>query len=207
MICVNSSRDPRAGFQNGFWLIKILMFLGSIIGGFFLPWDVMATPWMIIGMVASFIFILIQLILIVDFAYAITESMLAKYEENDHKGWYICMLLLAIFFYAISLTGMVFMYIYYGKSTDVTQKPGCDRHNAFLSINIILIVIVSVLSILPPIQNKIPKSGLLQPAFLSMYITYLTWSAISNDTECTPTLEDIYTSLGGMSSIILILMC
>lgn len=66
------------------------MFLGSIIGGFFLPWDVMATPWMIIGMVASFIFILIQLILIVDFAYAITESMLAKYEENDHKGWYIC---------------------------------------------------------------------------------------------------------------------
>lgn len=67
------------------------MFLGAIVGGFFLPWDEMATPWMVIGMVASFIFILIQLILIVDLAYALNEWFLEKYEENDeHKGWYIC---------------------------------------------------------------------------------------------------------------------
>lgn len=37
------------------------------------------------------------------------------------------------------------------------------------------------MAILPPIQNKNPKSGLLQPAMLSVYIMFLTWSAITND--------------------------
>ena len=50
----------------------------------------MATPWMVIGMIGSFLFILIQLILIVDLAYALNEYFLEKYEENDHKGWYCC---------------------------------------------------------------------------------------------------------------------
>ena len=61
------------------------------------------------------------------------------------------------------------------------QQPGCTRHIAFLTVNLILIIVISILSILPPIQNKNPKSGLLQPALLGMYITYLTWSAITND--------------------------
>lgn len=66
------------------------MVLGGIIGGFFLPWDKMATPWMVIGMICAFVFILIQLILLVDLAYTLNEYFLEKYEEHDHKGWYIC---------------------------------------------------------------------------------------------------------------------
>lgn len=66
------------------------MILGGMIGGFFLPWDDMATPWMVLGMIASFIFILMQLILIVDLAYSINEHFLEKYEEDDHKGWQFC---------------------------------------------------------------------------------------------------------------------
>ena len=73
-----------------FWLVKILMVLGAIIGGFFLPWEQMATPWMVIGMICAFVFILIQLILLVDLAYSLNEYFLEKYEENDHKGWYFC---------------------------------------------------------------------------------------------------------------------
>ena len=73
-----------------FWLVKILMVLGAIIGGFFLPWEQMATPWMVIGMICAFVFILIQLILLVDLAYSLNEYFLEKYAENDHKGWYFC---------------------------------------------------------------------------------------------------------------------
>ena len=37
MYGVSSSRDPRAGLQNGFWGIKILLFIGAIVGAFFIP--------------------------------------------------------------------------------------------------------------------------------------------------------------------------
>ena len=46
------------------------------------------TAWMVIGMIGAFVFILIQLVLIVDFAYAWNDKFLEKAEEGS-KGWYI----------------------------------------------------------------------------------------------------------------------
>ncbi len=37
MIGVRSSKDPRAGIQNGFWAIKYLIIIASIVGAFFIP--------------------------------------------------------------------------------------------------------------------------------------------------------------------------
>ena len=37
MLCVRSSRDPRAGMQNGFWGIKFVIFIALIIASFFIP--------------------------------------------------------------------------------------------------------------------------------------------------------------------------
>ena len=45
---------------------------------------------MVIGMIGAFVFILIQLVLIVDFAYAWNDKFLEKAEEGS-KGWYIGM--------------------------------------------------------------------------------------------------------------------
>lgn len=70
--------------------MKILMILAGMIGGFFLPWEAVATPWMIIGLIASLVFILIQLILIVDCAHAINMHFLEKNDEVNHKQWHFC---------------------------------------------------------------------------------------------------------------------
>lgn len=37
MICVKSSKDPRAYLQNGFWLFKWLFVIGITVGFFFIP--------------------------------------------------------------------------------------------------------------------------------------------------------------------------
>ncbi len=39
---------------------------------------------------------------------------------------------------------------------------------------------LSVVSILPKVQEHMPKSGLLQSAVITLYILYLTWSAMAN---------------------------
>lgn len=37
MICVRSSKDPRAYLQNGFWVFKWLFVIGLVVGFFFIP--------------------------------------------------------------------------------------------------------------------------------------------------------------------------
>lgn len=87
MINVRSSRDPRAGIQNGFWALKYLIVIGGAIGAFFIPGGSFGPTWMYFGLIGGFMFIIIQLILIVDFAHRWAESWVAKYEETESRGW------------------------------------------------------------------------------------------------------------------------
>lgn len=87
MIGVRNSKDPRAGIQNGFWLLKYMVVIGICVGAFYIPEGSFGTTWMYFGMIGGFLFIGIQLILIVDFAHSWAESWVAKYEEDESRGW------------------------------------------------------------------------------------------------------------------------
>lgn len=65
------------------------------------------------------------------------------------------------------------------------QSDGCELSKFFISINLILVVIASGISILPAVQEHQPRSGLLQSSVVSLYVMYLTWSSLSNAaSEC-----------------------
>ncbi|XP_044267261.1 probable serine incorporator isoform X2 [Tribolium madens] len=187
MIGVKSSRDPRSGIQNGFWGLKYLVVIGGIIGAFFIPEGSFGDTWMYFGMIGGFLFIVIQLILIVDFAHSWAESWVGNYEETESKGWYFALLAITFLNYALTITGVVLLFVFFTKS------DGCDLNKFFISINLILSVVISVVSILPAVQEKLPRSGLLQSSVVSLYVTYLTWSAVSNSPEssCNPGLLGI----------------
>lgn len=57
---------------------------------------------------------------------------------------------------------------------------GCQLNQFFISFNLVLCFLVSVISILPRIQESNPKAGLGQSAMVCMYVTYLIASAVSN---------------------------
>jgi hypothetical protein len=69
----------------------------------------------------------------------------------------------------------------------------CKLHEFFITFNMILCVILSVTSVLPIVQEHQPNSGLLQASFVSLYIIYLTWSAMTNqpDPHCKASLSDL----------------
>ncbi|XP_070155901.1 probable serine incorporator isoform X4 [Polyergus mexicanus] len=182
MIRVKSSQDPRAPIQNGFWAIKYLLIIGGIIGAFFIPEKSFGSTWMYFGMLGGFLFIIIQLILIVDFAHSWADAWVANYEETESKGWYAALLGASFFNYAVSITGVVLLYIYY------THENTCALNKFFISFNLILCAIISIISILPAVQEYQPRSGLLQSSVLTLYVVYLTWSGISNspDRQCNP---------------------
>ncbi|KAM3595616.1 uncharacterized protein V6R79_000004 [Siganus canaliculatus] len=184
MIRVRSSKDPRAAIQNGFWFFKFLALVGITVGAFFIPDGTFTTVWYYFGVVGSFMFILIQLILLVDFAHSWNQSWLAKAEEGNSKGWYAALLSCTIFNYAAAFTAMVLFYVFYTKPDD------CTEHKVFISLNFIFCIIVSIVAVLPKVQEAQPSSGLLQASVISLYTMYVTWSAMTNNLNknCNPSL-------------------
>ncbi|XP_022623948.1 serine incorporator 1 isoform X2 [Seriola dumerili] len=89
--------------------------------------------------------------------------------------------------YLLSLVSLVMFYVYY------THSDGCTENKVFISINMLLCLAASVLSILPQIQESQPRSGLLQSSLVTLYTMYLTWSAMTNepDRKCNPSLLGI----------------
>ncbi|KAG9328830.1 hypothetical protein JZ751_010231 [Albula glossodonta] len=82
MIRVRTSKDPRAAIQNGFWFFKFLILIGIMVGAFFIPDGTFHTVWFYFGVVGSFIFILIQLILLIDFAHSWNQACLLSLVSN-----------------------------------------------------------------------------------------------------------------------------
>jgi hypothetical protein len=182
MLGVRSSRDPRSAIQNGFWFFKILIIIAICIGAFFIHDTSFGTALMVIGMIGAFLFILIQLVLLVDFAHAWNERWLGNYEESQSKIWFTGLLIFTGLFYIGAFIAIILFYVYYAHDSS------CGLHKFFVSFNMILCVIVSIVSVLPKIQEVNPRSGLLQSSVITAYTMYLTWSAMTNNqnTLCNP---------------------
>ncbi|XP_035039226.1 serine incorporator 2 [Hippoglossus stenolepis] len=184
MIRVRSSKDPRASIQNGFWFFKLLVLVGITVGAFFIPDGEFNTVWYYFGMVGSFIFIVIQLILLVDFAHSWNQSWLERAETGNSKCWFAALLSFTIIHYVLAFTAVVLFYVFY------TTPDDCTEHKVFISLNFIFCIIVSIVSILPKVQELQPSSGLLQASLISLYTMYITWSAMTNNPnrQCNPSL-------------------
>ena len=79
-----------------------------------------------------------------------------------------------------SKNGIIHKWQYSLNVSHLLQSEGCALNKFFISFNMILCIVVSVVAILPKVQEYQPRSGLLQSSVVSLYTLYLTWSAMSN---------------------------
>ncbi|XP_015269460.1 PREDICTED: serine incorporator 3 [Gekko japonicus] len=191
MVQVKTSKDPRAAVHNGFWFFKIAAVVGIMVGAFYIPEGPFTRAWFGIGTVGAFCFILIQLILLVDFAHSWNESWVEKMEEGNARCWYAALLSCTTLNYILSLVAVVLFYVFY------TRSDACPENKFFISFNMILCIAVSIISILPKVQEHQARSGLLQSSIITLYTMYLTWSAMTNepDRSCNPSLLNIISQI------------
>uniref|UniRef100_A0A8C9VYW6 Serine incorporator 2 n=1 Tax=Scleropages formosus TaxID=113540 RepID=A0A8C9VYW6_SCLFO len=186
MARVRSSKDPRAALQNGyaFWFFKFLILVGITVGAFFIPDGTFSTVWFYFGVLGSFVFIIIQLILLIDFAHNWNKTWLENAEEGNRNCWFAGLLSFTFIHYTLAFAAVVLFYLYY------TQPDACIEHKVFISLNLIFSIIISIISVLPQVQEVQPQSGLLQASLISLYTMYVTWSAMTNnpDRKCNPSL-------------------
>lgn len=90
------------------------------MGAFFIPEGTFGTVWMYFGMFGGFAFIIIQLILIVDCAHSMAEACVGNYEETESKIWYFALIGVTLLSYALTITLIVLLFIFFTGVTIVT---------------------------------------------------------------------------------------
>eukprot|EP00158_Paraphelidium_tribonemae_P003862 Partr_v1_DN26419_c0_g1_i1_m24149 putative serine incorporator len=183
-IGVRSSKDIRGSIQNGFWGPKIVLYILFMVAAFYLP----NSFFIVYGYLAMFfagLFIMIQLILLIDLAYRTSEKCLDEYENTGDQKWMVVLsggtILMIVAFFVI--TGFLYSWFAHG---------GCSLNQFFVTMNMLLAIIGWLTSIHPAVQEINPRVGLPQASFVAMYAVYLVFSAMSSEPndQCNPLIHN-----------------
>ena len=169
----------------GGWLVKVFLY-AVLLGLSFLPTNDNMTEYASVARGFSVIFLLLQVLIIIDFAYNVHEWLVAKMEaidedlqrngyeiglcSNSYRNFYLFLSFLLII---ISIVGLALQYKYFGGA--------CPLHNFFISETLVIGVIFILISMM-----NIVGRGLLPPSIIFAYNTYLCYGALTNnpDTNC-----------------------
>ena len=182
---VKDTRSKRAAIQNGWWGPKVLVWILLVVICFFIP-----NPFFIfwgnyVSLIGATLFILLGLILLVDFAHSWSETCLEKWEVSESNLWqYILVGSTAVMYIATAaLTGVMYAFF---------ASDGCTLNRLFISFNLALCIIITITCIHPAVQEANPRSGLAQSSMVAAYCTYLIMSAIGNhaNVSCRNPLHD-----------------
>ena len=114
---------------------------------------------MYFGLIGAFLFILIQLVLLVDFAHSWNSAWVENMEETGSKVWAALLLFFTFLMYGTSVAGIVCLYVYFTHGIKDATPSKCHTNKFFISFNLILCIIASVLAIHPKVQEHQPRSG------------------------------------------------
>ena len=179
---VSSSRNPRSAIQNGYWGPKIIAWLALIVVSFLIPDGFFMVWGNYISFIGAMLFLLLGLVLLVDLAHTWAEYCLAQIEDTDSRFWRFILIGSTLGMYLASIAMTIVQYIFFAKN-------GCSMNQAAITINLILWIAISAISVNSNVQEHNPKAGLAQAAMVAVYCTYLTMSAVSmepDDKQCNP---------------------
>lgn len=182
LLGVNSNHNVRARLQTRLWLLKFLLFSGTIVGCFFIPAQRLYPYW-IAALTFSSIFILLQAMLLVAWIQDYSEHWIKKYDESGSGVYKLLIIGCAIIAYGGTIAMTVIDFIYW-SITDLSAggvSSGCRLNNFFIGFNLTLMVCVSAVALLPKIREATPQSGLLQAGAVSLYNTYLVSTTVLSD--------------------------
>ncbi|KAK2746782.1 hypothetical protein FQN57_002824 [Myotisia sp. PD_48] len=185
LVGVQSSKDKRAGLQNGYWGPKVIIWLALVVLSFFIPEGFFIVWGSYIAFFGAMLFLLLGLILLVDLAHTWAELCLQKIEDHGSRLWKFMLIGSTLGMYLSSVAMTIVMYIFFAGSH-------CTMNQAAITVNLIMFLIISFISVQPYVQASNPRAGLAQAAMVTVYCTYLTMSAVSmepDDKQCNPLLR------------------
>ncbi|ORX37762.1 putative vacuolar transmembrane protein [Kockovaella imperatae] len=182
LIGVESTKTKRAAIQNGWWGPKILVYLVLCFLAFLIPNEFFMAYGSYVAPIGACMFILIGLVLLVDFAHTWAESCLERWEQGDSNLWQFILVGSTLGMFVASVVLTTLLYVFFAGS-------GCGINTTFITINLVLSIVSTLIAISGPVQEANPRSGLTQASVVTAYCTYLTASAVVNHNDtghCNP---------------------
>ena len=155
------------------WGPKVLLWLVLVVITFFIPNGFFMFWGNYVSLIGATLFILLGLVLLVDFAHSWSETCLENWEATGSNlwQWIIIGSTGGMYAIAIALTGVLYGFF---------AGPGCGLNQFFITFNLILCIIITAMCIHPVVQEHNPRSGLVQASMVAVYCTYLIVSAVGN---------------------------
>ncbi|KAF7316987.1 hypothetical protein HMN09_00433100 [Mycena chlorophos] len=183
LIGVKDTRDKRAAIQNGWWGPKVLLWIILVVVSFFIPNEFFIFWGNYVALIGATLFILLGLVLLVDFAHTWTETCIENWENDSSSLWQFILIgsTAAMYIFTITMTGLMFGYF---------AGSGCGLNRFFIGFNLAWAIVITLIAINPTVQEHNSRSGLAQSGMVGAYCTYLIVSAVSNHThesnKCNP---------------------
>lgn len=175
LMFLSTLSESTASFHHTMWPLKIILYICLLVFAFLLPNDFYSV-YSYICRFFSAVFLILQMIALIDSFYVWNENWVAK---NETK-YYVGIVILSLLSIATAFTFLGLGYGWYASGDD------CGLQKFFLSFAYILITAFTLIAI-----SDISEHGALLPsALVAGYVAYLVLVGLNSDPSSCNTLYD-----------------
>ncbi|CAK7332995.1 unnamed protein product [Dovyalis caffra] len=166
MIGVKDQNDRRDSWHHGGWIAKMVIWLLLVVLTFFLP-DAVISVYGILSKFGAGIFLLVQVIILLDFTHTWNDAWV----EKDEQKWYIALLAISVGCYlaAFAFSGVLFMWFN-------PSGHDCGLNVFFIVMTMILAFAFAVIALHPAVNGS-----LLPASVISIYCAYVCYTGLSSE--------------------------
>ncbi|XP_068659641.1 uncharacterized protein [Aristolochia californica] len=166
MIGVKNQNDKRNSWHHGGWMAKIVIWALLIVLMFFIP-NVVITVYEILSKFGSGLFLLVQVILLLDFTHTWNDAWV----QRDEQKWYIALLVVSVVCYLATYSFSAVLFIWFNPSGN-----DCGLNVFFITLTMVLGFIFAVIALHPKVNGS-----LLPASVISVYCGYLCYTGLSSE--------------------------
>ncbi|KAF0689750.1 Aste57867_18818 [Aphanomyces stellatus] len=171
MMCWSACTETGYSRRCAILGFELPLYLGLLVGAFFLP-NAVFDVYSWIAAILSAVFIVMQIIILLDCVYGIRDYVLDKIQaEPGARMWPILYLGLSLGSLVGAIVSLVFLFIYFDGSSLAT---------AFMVITALFLVVLPGLGSLSFVRCLLP------PAAMCIYLVFLCWQSLIKIPHFTP---------------------
>lgn len=177
MVGVKHRGDARDRYiHHGNWLLKLALWLVFAAFPFLLP-NGIVEGYAIVARFGSGLFLIIQMIILLDFVQGWNDSWVEAGEEDI--SWLYALLGVTLSSYAGVIGLVAIMFTWFAPTS---SPDGCSFNVALITVSLLLVVCISLASLHPSLAQTRQGGGSIFPAsIISLYCSYLCFSSLQSE--------------------------
>ncbi|XP_010693925.1 uncharacterized protein LOC104906806 [Beta vulgaris subsp. vulgaris] len=166
MIGVKDQNDKRDSWHHGGWMVKMIIWILLIVLMFFMP-NVVVDIYGILSKFGAGLFLLVQVVLLLDFTYTWNDAWV----EKDEQKWYVALLAVSVGCYIAAFAFSGILFIWFNPS-----GQDCGLNVFFIVMTMILAFAFAVIALHPKVNGS-----LLPASVISVYCAYVCYTGLSSE--------------------------